>query len=892
MAKDSKILEDAKERTRLSEDLLRIQNKLIDGEDEFLNIGEQILKNLKQRYDKSHEDYDLTKKAIKDNSDQIIERNKLLDAGIKARDAEYEVHRQIEDASKQLIKSKQLEIDKTDESIDQLRKSLKLAEKRKDTTNIPLLERKHLRDIQLKERRDAEKQLAADVANREKAMDFYKKVIDYDTGRLNFLKDMSVELEDQLKIDANNIKQQKDIQSVLAKHADFVRQIGIYWEIATSPIQAIYYGLKAILDRFFELDEAAGQFRKDTGFTIDQMSEIRNIAEKTNVQFRAYGVTIKDAYLSAASLYKAFGNANQISQELVDSSALLNKNYGVANDISAGFLVNMKTIGGYTDKQASSAAAYAINLAKASGVPLSDIMKDVAEASEEARAMVGGLPDRLIKASAAARRLGSDLNASAKSARGLLNFEESINAELEASVLAGKNLNFMDARRKAFAGDIAGAQEETLRMIQSIGDFNSLNVLQQEAIAKASGYGVGEIQKMVQAQKNLSKLTSEQRKEWDRLVNTKKEEIELTGDQILREKQLQTTKENFNNAVDSLKESFTTIFAPLFGWLTKIASVLADAAAWVAKLSTSFGKIGEGTTAVIALGAALLGIFATMKLIGAAGGIVGSLMGKATGGFGDIVKTTMEGIASGLKAFSSISPMAILKGALAIALLGASIIPFAFAIKMFADVKWSDVFIGLGALASFAVVGGIMGMFLPVLAAGALAIALIGVALIPFAYAAGLAGEGMVKLGAGFESLVPQLSELSVLAPGLIATAAAITALSVSMAAFGYGQVASGLGSFIGGFLGGDQISKFKALAELGPKLEVTAAAIQKINGSTGLSETKSSSNSSQTGQSSSESSQNVEKKLDELIQLMKSGGISVNLDGKKVSRELAISIS
>jgi hypothetical protein len=35
----------------------------------------------------------------------------------------------------------------------------------------------------------------------------------------------------------------------------------------------------------------------------------------------------------------------------------------------------------------------------------------------------------------------------------------------------------------------------------------------------------------------------------------------------------------------------------------------------------------------------------------------------------------------------------------------------------------------------------------------------------------------------------------------------------------------------------------------------------------------------------------NLEAKLDELINLMRSGGIAVNLDGKKVNRELATAI-
>ena len=87
------------------------------------------------------------------------------------------------------------------------------------------------------------------------------------------------------------------------------------------------------------------------------------------------------------------------------------------------------------------------------------------------------------------------------------------------------------------------------------------------------------------------------------------------------------------------------------------------------------------------------------------------------------------GIAGGV--LGSSLPM-IAEGALGIALLGASLLPFAFSMKQMEGIKEDTIATLAKGLVVLAIAGGVLGLSLPVIAAGALGIALLGASLFPF----------------------------------------------------------------------------------------------------------------------------------------------------------------
>jgi hypothetical protein len=122
-----------------------------------------------------------------------------------------------------------------------------------------------------------------------------------------------------------------------------------------------------------------------------------------------------------------------------------------------------------------------------------------------------------------------------------------------------------------------------------------------------------------------------------------------------------------------------------------------------------------------------------------------SRVGKA---IGDVIGSVIEGIGN---AFANIGKKAfkVLKGALAVAAIGVSLIPAALAFQMFSEVSWGGVAAGLVVLTALVVgvmaLGAIMssGIGTVAILAGAAALAILGVAMIPAAKAFEMFGKAL-----------------------------------------------------------------------------------------------------------------------------------------------------
>lgn len=260
------------------------------------------------------------------------------------------------------------------------------------------------------------------------------------------------------------------------------------------------------------------------------------------------------------------------------------------------------------------------------------------------------------------------------------------------------------------------------------------------------------------------------------------------------------------------------------------------------------------------------GINANAMLKGAAAILVlSAALYVAAKAFQEFGQVKWEDVAKGTVALGALTLAAygvskiekdILKGALAIGVLGASLIPAAFALKMFTDIKWEDMAKAGVALVGLGAAGAIFGSILPLMLSGAVAIAALGASLLPLAAALRLAGPGlesfgeMVKsvlegivpvidtagkaikgvlegIGSVIESVGKSISGVvtsiadsivklsSIDAPNLYAVAGGIGALGVSLAAFGGGGILAGVGSAIGEFFGGDPVEKFNKFASI-----------------------------------------------------------------------------
>ena len=224
----------------------------------------------------------------------------------------------------------------------------------------------------------------------------------------------------------------------------------------------------------------------------------------SSVEATKIGGSIQDVASIAKTLSSEFGitseEAAKISSDIFDSSVAI----GLSADEGAKLFGTLMQTAGLSRDQAEQLAEGTFQLANMNGVAPSVVMKDIAASSETIANFTKKGGNNIGEAAVQARKLGVSLDTTAKIAEGLLDFENSITKEVEASVLIGKQLNFQKAREAALSGDVAGATREVVKQLGSEADFNKLNLIQRKALADSIGVSVTEMSKLVGETDKLS----------------------------------------------------------------------------------------------------------------------------------------------------------------------------------------------------------------------------------------------------------------------------------------------------------------------------------------------------------------------------------------------------
>ena len=91
----------------------------------------------------------------------------------------------------------------------------------------------------------------------------------------------------------------------------------------------------------------------------------------------------------------------------------------------------------------------------------------------------------------------------------LLDFNSSIEKQMTANLMTGKQMNFMRARELALVGDTEGMMNEVLNQVGSEEEFLAMNVKQREALAAAAGTDLATLMKLVSKEEEQKTLMGE-----------------------------------------------------------------------------------------------------------------------------------------------------------------------------------------------------------------------------------------------------------------------------------------------------------------------------------------------------------------------------------------------
>ena len=413
----------------------------------------------------------------------------------------------------------------------------------------------------------------------------------------------------------------------------FLAALGPIGIIAGIIAAGFMIGLKA----FKELDSAGKTFRENTGLLVSQTGTLnRNIAS-TRVEFANLGVSAEDVAKAAADFTNEFDGIEKPARNVLGSMVMLNKNFGIGTAEASKLNKVFQNIGGLSAEQSQFLIGQTAEIAKMAGVAPQKVIKDMADSSEYAYKYFKGSPQELQKAAVQAAKMGTSIAEAGKAADNLLDFQNSITKELEASAILGTNLNFSQARYAAANGDLIGQQQAINDQVAKLGDLTKLNVYEQQALADASGMEFSSLVNQQRIRERFGKLGKEQLAAALALADAGKDISQINATDLKNQtarmksqQEMASIMEKFKNETGAIGTALGDAFRPIAEFImpifTDIASILGKV------LVPAFQLIGKALSIVFGI---LKPIFSfILAVVGGIVGLFGSVIEVFVNGFG------------------------------------------------------------------------------------------------------------------------------------------------------------------------------------------------------------------------------------------------------------------
>jgi len=338
------------------------------------------------------------------------------------------------------------------------------------------------------------------------------------------------------------------------------RMVAIAWTALLIPIGIAF-------KMFQDLEKATVALSKKTGLVIQPWSKLGQTIQSVGISLRGIGASQEDVSNTAAAVVEHFGTTAGLTEENLENITHMGRGIGLGGAEAAGMLKTFQDITGRTDDTAQNMFMLAKLNAEAADVAPQAVLKDIAESSENAAKFTKGTGQNLIKGAIFAKKMGMSFSTLAGSAESLLDFESSVNAEMEASMLLGRQINLGKARELAMTGDMEGLGKELLRQVGSEAEWNRMNYFQRQALAKAVGMSVKDVGTLIGKQKELTKEQKAQLTTQEMLAKG----MSLT--EMMDAKGMMTTLEKIKGAFGAL---LATTLAPIITVLGKVIGKIGE----------------------------------------------------------------------------------------------------------------------------------------------------------------------------------------------------------------------------------------------------------------------------------------------------------------------------
>jgi hypothetical protein len=316
----------------------------------------------------------------------------------------------------------------------------------------------------------------------------------------------------------------------------------------------------------------------EMGFAADE--QITKLAKSLTQSKEQAMLTRYELYGMAA----ASGDTFVTTDKLVESTIKLGQQLGINKVYSEDVTVEFTKLTGKMQLAEASAAGLskmsimlgknahtvtteALGTARAlesqNGILLDErqILEEVGKTSGQLLANFKGNPTAIAAAVTQAKLLGTTLEQTKKQSESLLDFQTSIQNELQAEIITGQQLNLERARGAALMGDQETVMKELANQNMNFTKFSRMNVIAQKDFAAAIGLSADELANQLATQQFINK--------------SRGEVAALAGEEVAERLEALKAQDKFNNAILKLQDIFVRLIdGPIGILLDKIADIL------------------------------------------------------------------------------------------------------------------------------------------------------------------------------------------------------------------------------------------------------------------------------------------------------------------------------
>jgi hypothetical protein len=558
------------------------------------------------------------------------------------------------------------------------------------------------------------------------------------------------------------------------------------------------------------------EMRKELSLSGDEALNIGKNLYGASAGGFLLGVSLADNKAAMTALVNKSNGLKLATTDNIKAVAKLSSWYGVAAEDSVTLLSNFKKLNNGSEEAALSSLEFAKNLAVANKIPVNKLMSEVASDTNFFAKYAKDGGKNLVIAAASALKLGIGMSEIQSISDSFMDVGGSIEKEMNASVLLGKQINFQKARELAFQGDLEGMTKEVVSQLGNINEWDKLNIIQKQALADSVGVEVSALQTMIANQEELNLATAKGETFWGKIG------LSVSGikDNLIEHKDTLFASVNALASMKQILPSIVSGFKSVGGFVSNMGSKISGVfkggkTSGAVKLlekqkvledtkppTDTKGMEGQAKKNPLVtwinswgeMDKKALGKFALASLV-----MIASLAGLGLA----LMVFNNVGWQAAITGMSSMLVMAgimyaiskmnkdILAGSVGMLIMSTSLIAVGYGLQQFTGLDWKGLTAGGVALVAFT--GLVFGLGALLFAGGGMGAMLFGAGVLGFiALGASLQvlGKGMQMIATPFATFVPLLNQLVVIAPmfstiglGFAAMGAGLMTMSVGLLA-------------------------------------------------------------------------------------------------------------